>query len=98
RNVFLDIEAEVDDEDEGEDDERDGEEIEGFIDHSFPDDIVDTERMDDSKRHRELDRRREVEAGLDAEKQAEILRQRYGNRRSGRGRGNSTVIPKRLLL
>ncbi|PKS09862.1 hypothetical protein jhhlp_004485 [Lomentospora prolificans] len=98
RNVFLDIEAEVDDEDEAEDEERDGEEIEDFIDHSHPDDLVDTERLNDTKRHRELDRRREVEAGLDAEKQAEILRQRYGNRRPTRGPGDSTVIPKRLLL
>ena len=97
RNVFLDIEAEVDDEDEDQDEEREGEEIEGFIDHSYPDDIAENKDLD-SKRHRELDRRREVEAGLDAEKQAEILRQRYGKSRSSRARGDSTVIPKRLLL
>ena len=54
--------------------------------------------MDDDRRHRELDRRREVEAGLDAEEQAEILRQRYGNRRTTKGAGDFTVKPKRLLL
>ena len=35
---------------------------------------------------------------MDAEKQAEILRQRYGNRRSARGFGDATIVPKRLLL
>lgn len=36
---------------------------------------------------------------MDAEKQAEILRQRYGAKgRSSRGMGESTVVPKRLLL
>lgn len=35
---------------------------------------------------------------MDAEKQAEILHQRYGNRRSAKGFGDSAVVPKRLLL
>ena len=35
---------------------------------------------------------------MDAEKQAEILRQRYGNRRPAKGFGDSAVVPKRLLL
>ena len=40
-----------------------------------------------------------MEASLDAEKQAEILRQRYANKnRSGRAVGDSAVVPKRLLL
>jgi transcription elongation factor SPT5 len=53
----------------------------------------------DDRRHRELDRRREMEASLDAEKQAEILRQRYATKnRSARGIGDSAVVPKRLLL
>jgi transcription elongation factor SPT5 len=98
RNLFLDIEAEVDDEDEVEDDEKDGEEIGDFIDNAHPDDLANTRGLDDDRRHRELDRRREVEASMDAEKQAEILRQRYGNRRSARGPGDSSVVPKRLLL
>ncbi|KJZ75404.1 Transcription elongation factor SPT5 [Hirsutella minnesotensis 3608] len=98
RNAFFDIEAEVDDEDEGEDEEKDGEEIEDFIDNAHPDDVAESARMDDDRRHRELDRRREMEASMDAEKQAEILRQRYGNRRSAKGFGDSAVVPKRLLL
>jgi transcription elongation factor SPT5 len=88
----------VEDEEEGEDDEKDGEEIEDFIDNAHPDDIVESGRLDDDRRHRELDRRRELEASLDAEKQAEILKQRYGNRRPLKGFGESAVVPKRLLL
>ncbi len=98
RAQFFDIEAEVEDEDEGEDDEKDGEEIEGFIDNDHPDDLVEAGRLDDDRRHRELDRRREMEASLDAEKQAEILKQRYGGRRPVKGLGDSTIVPKRLLL
>ena len=95
---FLDIEAEVDDEDEGEDEEKDGEEIEDFIDNAHPDDMAETQHLNDDRRHRELDRRREMESSLDAEKQAEILRQRYGNRRPAKAFGESAVVPKRLLL
>ncbi|KAH7140086.1 transcription initiation protein spt5 [Dactylonectria estremocensis] len=97
RNAFFDIEAEVDDEDEGEDDEKGGEEIGDFIDNAHIDDMVDSGRNDD-RRHRELDRRREMESSMDAEKQAEILRQRYGNRRSAKGFGDASIVPKRLLL
>ncbi|GJN74671.1 transcription elongation factor spt5 [Purpureocillium lilacinum] len=98
RNAFFDIEAEVDDEDEGEDEEKDGEEIEDFIDNAHPDDVAESARLDDDRRHRELDRRREMEASMDAEKQAEILRQRYGKRGPSKGFGDSAVVPKRLLL
>ncbi|KAL1844935.1 hypothetical protein VTK73DRAFT_1482 [Phialemonium thermophilum] len=97
RAAFFDIEAEVDDEDEAEDEEKEGEEIEDFIDNEHPDDIAESASLDD-RRHRELDARREMEASLDAEKQAEILRQRYGNRRPAKGFGDSAVVPKRLLL
>ncbi|KAK3385388.1 hypothetical protein B0H63DRAFT_501354 [Podospora didyma] len=97
RTAFFDIEAEVDEEEDDED-ERDGEEIEDFIDNAHPDDMVDTNRLNDDRRHRELDRRREMEASLDAEKQAEILRERYGKRAPTRGFGDTTVVPKRLLL
>ncbi|KIH90232.1 transcription elongation factor SPT5 [Sporothrix brasiliensis 5110] len=98
RAAFFDIEAEVDDEDEGEDDEKEGEEIGDFIDNAHPDDVEERGRMNDDRRHRELDRRRELEQSLDAEKQAEILRQRYGNRRPAKGLGDSAVVPRRLLL
>jgi transcription elongation factor SPT5 len=72
-----------------------------FIADTHPDDLADLPAgaETDDRRHRELDRRREMEASLDAEKQAEILRQRYANRnRSGRAIGDSAVVPKRLLL
>ncbi|PQE32541.1 transcription elongation factor SPT5 protein [Rutstroemia sp. NJR-2017a WRK4] len=103
RNVFLDVEAEVDeDEDENEDDEDELNEIkDNFLADIHPDDLADLPAggETDDRRHRELDRRREIEASLDAEKQAEILRQRYANKgRSGRAIGDSAVVPKRLLL
>ncbi|EGO55155.1 hypothetical protein NEUTE1DRAFT_85268 [Neurospora tetrasperma FGSC 2508] len=98
RAAFFDIEAEVDDEDEGEDEVGDGEEIEDFIDNAHPDDIADSGRLNDDRRHRELDRRREMEASLDAEKQAEILRERYGKRAPARGYGDMAIVPRRLLL
>ncbi|KAH8594737.1 hypothetical protein B0O99DRAFT_624591 [Bisporella sp. PMI_857] len=103
RNQFLDVEAEVDeDEDEADDDEDDIELKDNFIADTHPDDVADLPLggETDDRRHRELDRRREMEASLDAEKQAEILRQRYANKnRSGRGLGgDSAVVPKRLLL
>ncbi|KAH7379713.1 hypothetical protein BKA64DRAFT_234011 [Cadophora sp. MPI-SDFR-AT-0126] len=103
RNQFLDVEAEVDeDEDDIDDDEDELNEIkDNFIADTHPDDLADLPAGGefDDKRHRELDRRREMEASLDAEKQAEILRQRYANKnRSGRGAGDSAVVPRRLLL
>ncbi|KAK6581114.1 hypothetical protein PZA11_006602 [Diplocarpon coronariae] len=103
RNQFLDVEAEVDeDEDENDDDEDELNEIkDNFIADTHPDDVADLPAggVADDRRHRELDRRREMEASLDAEKQAEILRQRYANKnRSGRGPGDSAVVPRRLLL
>ncbi|KAF4630686.1 hypothetical protein G7Y89_g7455 [Cudoniella acicularis] len=101
-NQFIDVEAEVDeDEDENEDDEDENELKDNFIADTHPDDLADLPAgvETDDRRHRELDRRREMEASLDAEKQAEILRQRYANKnRSGRGLGDSAVVPKRLLL
>jgi transcription elongation factor SPT5 len=89
------------DEDENEDDEDD-EIRDNFIADTHPDDVADLPEggETDDRRHRELDRRREMEASLDAEKQAEILRQRYALKgRAGRGAaGDSGVVPKRLLL
>ncbi|KAE8449487.1 Transcription elongation factor spt5 [Mollisiaceae sp. DMI_Dod_QoI] len=103
RNQFLDVEAEVDeDEDENDDDEDELDEIKNnFIADTHPDDVEHLpeggER--DDRRHRELDRRREMEQSLDAEKQAELWRQRYGTKnRTGRAIGDSAVVPKRLLL
>jgi transcription elongation factor SPT5 len=100
--VFLDVEAEVDEsEDENDDDEDELNEIkDNFIADTHPDDLLDLPAGGDAddRRHRELDRRREMEASLDAEKQAEILRQRYAKSRTTKGAGDSTVVPKRLLL
>jgi transcription elongation factor SPT5 len=101
--VFFDVEAEVDeDEDEVDEDEDEMNEFkDNFIADTHPDDLADLPAggETDDRRHRELDRRREMEASLDAEKQAEILRQRYAPKnRSARGMGDSAVVPKRLLL
>jgi transcription elongation factor SPT5 len=102
RAVFFDIEAEVDeDEDEGEDDEDEINELkDNFIADTHPDDELGLPAGGDrdDRRHRELDRRRELEASLDAEKQAEILRQRYAKTKSNRAGGDVAVVPKRLLL
>lgn len=95
------MEAEVDEEEEDEDDDDELEGIkDGFIADTHPDDLADLPAggETDDRRHRELDRRREMEASLDAEKQAEILKQRYAKSRPTQSLGGSAVIPKRLLL
>ncbi|KFZ04699.1 hypothetical protein V501_09066 [Pseudogymnoascus sp. VKM F-4519 (FW-2642)] len=102
RNQFLDVEAEVDEsEDENDDDDDELNELkDNFIADTHPDDAFDLPAGGDAddRRHRELDRRREMESSLDAEKQAEILRQRYAKTRSAKLGGDSAVVPKRLLL
>ncbi|KAH0015882.1 transcription elongation factor Spt5, partial [Aureobasidium melanogenum] len=94
RNQFLDVEAEVDDEDEEEPDEDD--EIAGEEMH--PDDLLElpagAER--DDRKHRELDRQRDLAASMDAEKQAQALKERYGRNRAANV--DSAVVPQRLLL
>lgn len=50
----------------------------------------------DDRRHRELDRRRELDATMDAEKQAQMLKERYGRNRAAAT--DALVVPKRLLL
>lgn len=97
-NQFFEEEAEVDEDDDAEDDEDDlGND--GFVADTHPDDLAalpeGTET--DDRRHRELDRRREMEASMDAERQAEALRERYG-RRAAAVSTDSVVVPKRLLL
>ncbi|KAI9831139.1 MAG: hypothetical protein M1819_005227 [Sarea resinae] len=97
-NQFLDVEAEVD-EDEDEADEEDDElQPDGFIADTHPDDLADLPAggETDDRMHIELDRRRELEAGLDAEKQAAALKERYGRNRAAPS--DSVVVPKRLLL
>lgn len=97
RNAFIDLEAEVDDEDEAEDDEADGEEIRDFIEAN-PDDPDEGERFQDDRHHRELDRRLQLETGVDLEQQADLYRQKYGKRHRKPGANSGDVLPKRLLL
>ncbi|KAI1371845.1 transcription initiation protein [Hypoxylon crocopeplum] len=98
RSAFFDIEAEVDDEDEGEDDEEAAEENEGFIEHEEPGDFGEQSRLDDDRRHRELDRQRDAITQEDLERAAEGYVRKYGNRRAARGMGDSAIVPQRLLL
>lgn len=90
------MEAEVDEEDEG--DEEDDEGQTEFIADTHPDDeaALPVGAETDDRRHRELDRQRERDLQMDAEKQAKILKERYSNRRS-QPSGVAT-LPKRLLL
>ncbi|RAH74161.1 transcription elongation factor spt5 [Aspergillus aculeatinus CBS 121060] len=92
---FVDTEAGVDeDEDEAEDEEDDME----FGGEMHPDDMdtlpvgVET----DDRRHRQLDRQRELAASMDAEKQAQMLKERYGRNRAAAT--DAVIVPKRLLL
>ena len=91
------MEAEVDEEDEGEEEDEEGQQ-DGFIADTHPDDLADlpdgTET--DDRRHRELDRQRERANQLDAEKQAELLREKYGRRQTTTA--DAVHVPKRLLL
>jgi transcription elongation factor SPT5 len=89
---FIDEEAEVDDEDE-EEEVEDDELLEDV------DDAVDAPpgAEHDDRGHRELDRQRQVAMDLDAEKQAEALRQKYG-RQSRSAVAQVSGIPQHLLL
>lgn len=95
-NQFFEEEAEVDeDDDELEADEEDlGPE---FIQDTHPDDDLPPEADQDDRRHRELDRQRQMEASMDAEKQAAAYRERYG-RRTTTALSNSSFVPQNLLM
>ncbi|KAH0538266.1 hypothetical protein FGG08_005137 [Glutinoglossum americanum] len=98
--TFIDVEAEVDeDEDELEEEDEDFTREDGFIADTHPDDLADLPAggETDDRRHRQLDRQREREAGLDAEKQAEVFKQRYGRSRAPTA-VDAVAVPKRLLL
>ncbi|MCJ1282111.1 transcription elongation factor spt5 [Xylographa opegraphella] len=97
RNQFIEFEAEVDDEDEADDDDEEAEAA-GFIAETHPDDEADLPAgaETDDRGHRELDRKREREQQMDAEKQAQLLKERYG--RSRTTTTDAVVVPKRLLL
>ncbi|KAF3480906.1 uncharacterized protein GIQ15_06253 [Arthroderma uncinatum] len=91
--AFFEEEAEVDDEDEAEDEE---EEIESGFVHHDDEVVLPAGAETDDRRHRELDRKRDMDATMDAEQQAQALKERYGrNRAAG---ADLVVVPKRLLL
>jgi transcription elongation factor SPT5 len=95
-NQFFEEEAEVDEDDddlEG-DDEGLGNE---FIDETHPDDDLPVEGDTDDRRHKELDRRREFEATMDAEKRAQELKEKYG-RRTQASLASGSFVPQNLLM
>ncbi|KAL9599087.1 MAG: hypothetical protein Q9219_004045 [cf. Caloplaca sp. 3 TL-2023] len=99
RNQYLDVEAEVDEEeDEGDEEDEEGN-AEGFIADTHPDDVADLPEgaETDDRRHRELDRQRERLQQLDAEKEAERLRNLYGRSRTTTTK-DATTMPKRFVL
>lgn len=93
RNQFIDVEAEVDDE---EDEEEEGDDEIGEEVH--PDDLLEPERPDlDDRRHRELDRKRQVEASKDAEQLAKELDEKYRRREMQRAqRATAGAVPMAL--
>lgn len=95
-NQFFEEEAEVDeDDDELEADEDDlGPE---FIQDTHPDDDLPPEADHDDRRHRELDRQRQLQQSLDAEQEAAKFRERYG-RRTTTALSNSAFVPQNLLM
>lgn len=96
-NQFIEEEAEVDeDDDELEADEDDIAET-GFIQDTHPDDDLGPEADQDDRRHRELDRQRQMEASLDAEAAAARLKERYG-RRTAVGLAKGSFVPQNLLM
>ncbi|KAE8158991.1 transcription elongation factor spt5 [Aspergillus tamarii] len=93
---FFEEEAGVDeDEDEAEDEEDEMAELGGEM-HPDDMDALPVGAETDDRRHRQLDRQRELEASMDAEKQAQLLKERYGRNRAAAS--DAVVVPKRLLL
>ena len=93
---FIEEEAGVDEgEDEAEDEE---DELAEFGAETHPDDLdaLPVGAETDDRRHRQLDRQRELEASMDAEKQAQMLKERYGRNRAAAS--GAVAVPKRLLL
>ena len=96
-NQFIEEEAEVDeDDDELEADEDDIAET-GFIQEAHPDDDLGPDVEQDDRRHRELDRQRQLEQSLDAEAAAARLKERYG-RRTANALAKGSFVPQNLLM
>lgn len=92
RMQFIDVEAEVDDEDEEELDEEDE-----LPDETHPDDLLEPAGADlDDRRHRELDRRREAEATMDAEQVAAKFDEKYRRREMVRAARSTGPAPLAL--
>ncbi|RMZ75973.1 hypothetical protein DV737_g5043, partial [Chaetothyriales sp. CBS 132003] len=95
-NQFIEEEAEVDDDDD--DMDADDDELGAdFVQETHPDDELPAEADTDDRRHRELDRKRQLEASMDAEKQAQEFRERYG-RRTTAALSNAAFVPQNLLM
>jgi transcription elongation factor SPT5 len=96
-NMFLDVEAEVDEDEEEleeEDDDLGGED--GFIqEHDLENEEIDA---GDDRRHRDLDRKRQEITDKDAERLAEEFREKYGRSAASRYRGDGAGVAQRLLL
>ncbi|EXJ81454.1 hypothetical protein A1O3_07746 [Capronia epimyces CBS 606.96] len=95
-NQFFEEEAEVDEDDddlEAEEDDLGPE----FIQDTHPDDDLPPEADQDDRRHRELDRQRQLQQSLDAEQEAAKFRERYG-RRTTTALSNSSFVPQNLLM
>ena len=96
-NAFIEEEAEVDEEDDAEEEDEEG--LPGdFLADEHPDDLaaLPAGAENDDRRHRELDRMRDLESTYDAEQQAQALKERYGRNRAVAA--DMVVVPKRLLL
>ena len=94
-NAFFEEEAEVDEDDEeGDDEEGD---LEQFVEETHPDDDFPADADQDDRRHRELDRKRQLEASMDAEKQAAEYKERYG-RRTTKALTDKGYLPQHLLM
>lgn len=91
---FIQDEASVDEDEDDMDEDED--ELAAFGDQPHPDDLLPVDADIDDRRHRQLDRQRELEASLDAEKQAQLLKERYGRNRMAAS--DAVIVPKRLLL
>ena len=99
RNQFLDVEAVVDEEDEGDEEDEEGQ-ADPFIADTHPDDLADLPdgtQMDD-RQHQELDRIRERKNQLGLEEQAALYRKKYGGNKMTASSADAAIVPRRLLL
>lgn len=91
----MDVEAEVDEDEEDIEEDEDGLIREdGFIQEPDADEGGDN----DDRLHREVDRHREALVEEDAERLASEYREKYGRSTASKYRGDSGVVPQRLLL